>query len=214
MFAAVGDGSTLAGNASDISGHKNSHDLTGSSRTHGSRSSNGNNQGRRNLRGRHDHNDGCVVESKADAAMAILVSGAYLWDFFLGSNAHTFIGLSRECHAYVTLREFLEEAGAGDGQEGGQGGTGLAAAVGPGAGDGGVDVDAAVTVGKALLEVQRQVLRKVSSTDSCSSVVLSVGFGQCICFWRGWSMVGSWDCWVITHVCIDAEFTWIVHVGN
>lgn len=49
------------------------------------------------------------MEAKTEAAMAILASASYLWDFFLSHEAHTSLGLAQDNHAYVTLRELLGE---------------------------------------------------------------------------------------------------------
>lgn len=106
-------------------------------------------------------------EAKADAAVAILASAVYLWDFFLSSDAHASLGLARDTNAYVTLRELLVEGGVGTaGTAGGGEGGGAMTAAAKIAAFGGTDVadagvDMAVSVGKALLDMQRQVLRKV-----------------------------------------------------
>ena len=90
-------------------------------------------------------------EAKSDAAVAILASAVYLWDFFLSADAHASLGLARDTTAYVALQELLAErvvpGGTGAGAEGGQGRD--------------ARVDYAVSVGKALLDVQRHMLRKV-----------------------------------------------------
>lgn len=49
------------------------------------------------------------VEAKSDAAMAILASACFLWDFFLSHEAHASLGLAQDDQAYVTLRELLGE---------------------------------------------------------------------------------------------------------
>lgn len=87
-------------------------------------------------------------EAKSDAAVEILASAVYLWDFFLSADSHASLGLDRGTSAYVALQELLEERVVPGG--GGQGGKGR---------DAGVDY--AVSVGKALLDVQRHMLRKV-----------------------------------------------------
>lgn len=122
--------------------------------------------------------------AKADAAVAILASAAYLWDFFVATDSHASLGLARDTSAYATLRGLLVEnaeglggGGGGGGSErvcgGGSGGGGSGggegrrgggvaagiAACSPRGGD--ATVDLAVSVGKALIDVQRQVLRKV-----------------------------------------------------
>lgn len=102
-------------------------------------------------------------EAKSDAAVAILASAVYLWDFFLSADSHASLGLARDTSAYVALQELLAErvvpGGPRGGGEGGEKGR-----------DAGVDH--AVSVGKALLDVQRHMLRKVPPhpPESCLGV--------------------------------------------
>lgn len=113
------------------------------------------------------------VEAKADAAVAILASAVYLWDFFLSAESHASLGLARDTNAYATLRELLMDGAPGGG--GGGGGAGAAAKVAVLSSHGGdAGVDLAVTVGKGLVDMQRQVLRKVRG-----SVWVCLGEGVC-----------------------------------
>ncbi|CAM9333451.1 unnamed protein product [Ectocarpus sp. 4 AP-2014] len=104
-------------------------------------------------------------ELKAAAALAIVASAVYLWDFFLSADSHASLGVARDTNAYVTLKQLLAENVPGD-KMGGPGAGDASSGVGPGtqkgrdAGD-----DFAVSVGKALLDMQRHVLRKL-----CASV--------------------------------------------
>ena len=119
------------------------------------------------------------MEAKADAAVAIVASAVYLWDFFISSDSHASLGLARNTNAYTTLRELLvgnPAAAATDGGDRGLTTNGLGernggervtttaaakvAALSSQGGDAGVDL--AVLVGKALLDMQREVVRKVS----------------------------------------------------
>lgn len=85
----------------------------------------------------------------------------------MSDDAHASVGVSQESNAYITLRELLEEGrvekGTGSSGEGG-----VATAVSPDGGDAGVDV--AVAVGKALMEMQRHVLRKVRTEQEVAKV--------------------------------------------
>ncbi|CAN0403428.1 unnamed protein product, partial [Ectocarpus sp. 8 AP-2014] len=104
-------------------------------------------------------------ELKAAAAVAIVASAVYLWDFFLSADSHASLGVARDTNAYVTLKQLLAENVPGD-KMGGPGAGDTSSGDGPGtqkgrdAGD-----DYAVSVGKALLDMQRHVLRKL-----CASV--------------------------------------------
>ncbi|CAN0022707.1 unnamed protein product, partial [Hapterophycus canaliculatus] len=108
-----------------------------------------------------------AMEAKTGAAVAILSSAVYLWDFFLSADSHASLGLARDTSAYRTLKELLEDSvpGAGGGGTGeGADGKGKTTEQGPRPGRD-ARVDHAVSVGKALLDMQRHVLRKL-----CASV--------------------------------------------
>lgn len=116
--------------------------------------------------------------------MAILASAVYLWDFFVATDSHASLGLARDTSAYATLRGLLvnaEGCGGGSGKGGGGWGGGRG---GEGGGiaacslrGGDAKVDLAVAVGKALIDVQRQVLRKVR----CSRCFCSCSSDRCCC---------------------------------
>ncbi|CAB1100395.1 unnamed protein product [Ectocarpus sp. CCAP 1310/34] len=101
-------------------------------------------------------------ELKAAAAVAIVASAVYLWDFFLSADSHASLGVARDTNAYGTLKQLLAENVPGD-KMGGCGAGDASSGDGPGtqkgrdAGD-----DYAVSVGKALLDMQRHVLRKAA----------------------------------------------------
>lgn len=109
-------------------------------------------------------------ETKSDAAVTILASAMYLWDFFLSSDSHASLGLARDTGAYIALRELLTDRvpGGGSGGVGGDKEPG-AKCSGPVKGKDAV-VDYAVSVGKALLDMQRHVLSKVRSVFSAGWV--------------------------------------------
>ncbi|CAM9783591.1 unnamed protein product, partial [Scytosiphon promiscuus] len=100
------------------------------------------------------------VDAKTEAAIAILTSAVYLWDFFLSADSHASLGLARDTSAYRTLKELLEDSVPGVEV----GGKGRMPQEGPRLGRD-ARVDHAVSVGKALLDMQRHVLRKL-----CASV--------------------------------------------
>lgn len=133
-----------------------------------------------------------TVEAKPDAAVAIVASAVYLWDFFLSADSHASLGLARNTNEYTTLQELMvgssaamtsgvgagpgvsaddgvgklesTTCGLGGGREGSREKVAVTAAAKVAAlsaqgGDAGVDL--AVSVGKALIDFQRKVLRKV-----------------------------------------------------
>ncbi|CAN0520209.1 unnamed protein product, partial [Ectocarpus sp. 12 AP-2014] len=53
-------------------------------------------------------------ELKAAAAVAIVASAVYLWDFFLSADSHASLGVARDTNAYVTLKQLLAENVPGD----------------------------------------------------------------------------------------------------
>lgn len=108
------------------------------------------------------------MEAKTEAAVAILASAVYLWDFFLSADSHASLGLARDTSAYRTLKDLLEDNVPGVRAGGRAGGKGMTAEQGPRQGRDG-RVDHAVSVGKALLDMQRHVLRKVNGVLPSSS---------------------------------------------